>query len=265
MRVIVFVAVAATMGFSSCTKEINIDLNSSDPKIVIEGDITDEPGPYFVKISKTVNFSEANNYPGVSNALVIVSDNTGTIDTLSDMGSGIYKTAKIVGTPGNTYNLSVTIDGKSYSASSTMPAKVSLDSIRFNLFSGPGGSTDNYTVIPVFLDPATRGNAYRFLQTVDGELDGSYIVINDYVTNGTVNQRPIFSQGVEAKLGKSITVEMRCIDAATYTYFYALSQIAGGGPGGGTTPSNPPNNISGNMALGLFTAYTTQKVTQIVK
>jgi hypothetical protein len=256
----------AIFTFASCEKEIEIDLNSTDPKIVIEGNISNNVGPYYVYISKTVNFSETNNYPAVVNAQVIISDNTGTTDTLIEISPGIYRTNKIVGTPGNTYTLKVSAEGKDYIAVSTMPQLVSLDSLRFNVFNNPLGGNENvYTVVPVFTDPATFGNSYRFIQTVNGEEDKSYIVFNDNVNNGSVNQRPIFSAEAEISIGDTVSIEMRCIDNITYTYFYTLSQISGGGAGGGTTPSNPSNNITGNYALGLFTAYTSQKKIEIVK
>jgi hypothetical protein len=51
---------------------------------------------------------------------------------------------------------------------------------------------------------------------------------------------------------------MQCITRETYLYYYTLNQQTGAGPGGGTTPSNPPSNLIGG-ALGLFSAHTVQK------
>jgi hypothetical protein len=249
---------------SSCEKEINIDLNSSDPQFVIEGTITNQPGPYFVKITKTVNFSDGNNFPRVSNASVIISDNLGNSETLTETSPGVYKTNTTTGVPGRTYNLSVTAEGKTFYASSTMPLPVILDSLKFLPFSGPTGG-DNYSTIPVFTDPASESNNYHFLLTVNGIPDKSYILFNDNATNGTVNQRPAFNPQTEIKTGDSVKIEMRCVDLNTYTYFFTLSQIAGNGPGGGTTPTNPPNNFTGDKTLGYFSAHVTQSKTQIVK
>lgn len=250
--------------FSACEKEIDVDLNSSQPQIVIEGNITDQPGPYYVKISKSVNFSDANNFPQVSNALVIISDNTGITDTLTEISAGLYQTNIITGVVGNTYNLSVNVEGKSYYANSTMPNKVTLDSLRFTAFSNPG-SENSYLVVPVYTDPANQSNNYRFVLSVNGVLDKSYIVFDDNVSNGEVNERPIISNSDdEITLGDTVSIEMRCIDDNTYLYFFALGEIASGGPGGGITPNNPPNNIVGNKSLGYFAAYTSQLVTQVV-
>ena len=59
-----------------------------------------------------------------------------------------------------------------------------------------------------------------------------------------------------------VSVEMQCISKSAHLFFYTLSQQSGAGPGGGTAPSNPPNNIIGG-ALGLFSAHTTQ--TKVIK
>ena len=48
----------------------------------------------------------------------------------------------------------------------------------------------------------------------------------------------------------------------TVEYWFSLMQQQGNGPGGGTTPSNPPSNFDNN-ALGYFSAHTTQ-VKQII-
>jgi hypothetical protein len=250
------------LAFCSCKKEINIDLNASEPQTVINGNISNEPGPYYVTISKTVKFSDANSYPPVSGALVIISDNTGIVDTLSEASPGKYQTHFITGIPGNTYRMKVLAEGKYYYATSAMPSPVNLDSIRFETETIAGKV--KYMPIPVFTDPATPGNNYRFIQTVNSKRDKTYFVQNDIVTNGTVNQISLFSPDFEIIASDSVMIEMRCIDLATYNYYFTLAQISGGF-GGQTAPSNPPNNITGDYALGLFEAYTTQKKTQLAR
>lgn len=250
---------------TGCEKEIDIDLNSADPQLVIEGYIDNLQGPYQVKISETVNFSDANDFPGIENAQVIISDDSGNKDTLVYIGEGIYETTFIEGQPGRTYFLEVKIDQQVYSAISTMPEQVELDSLSFSSFAGPIGGGSSYSVTPHFKDPIELGNSYRFLLSVNNELDKTYITSNDNINNGDQNARPIFSIESEINWGDSVAVEMRCIDQPTYLYYFSLAQIVGAGPGGGTTPSNPPNNITGGEALGIFSAYTTQKIVKKVE
>lgn len=247
---------------TSCEKEITVDLNSADQQIIIEGNVTDQPGPYTVKITKTVNFTDDNDnqYPPVTNAVVSISDNTGFSETLTETAPGVYITNQLVGSPLKTYTLKVNAEGKEYQANSTMPAKVNLDSLRFTLIEGgPGsGNGNNYFTIPLYQDPTAKGNNYRFILTVDNVRNDEYFVANDNIQNGKINEQPLRSFDTEVEKGDSVLVEMRCIDLSTYNYFFTLSQIAGNGPGGGTTPTNPPNNITGNKALGYFSAHTVQ-------
>lgn len=257
--------VIAALFFASCTKEIDIDLNTSSPQIVIEGSISDASGPYTVKLSKTINFSEANAYPPVSGALVIISDNTGVTDTLTETVPGLYQTHHLTGTPGNTYTLKVIAEGNQYDAISTMPYKINLDSIQFDLFADPGETGITYAVVPLFLDPAAFGDNYRFFFSANGIPDKSYQVTNDNIGNGSINQQPFFSDDIKFYAGDTVTVTMLCIDVNTYNYYYTLSQISESGPGGGVAPSNPPSNISGNKALGIFSAYTIQTRTAIAQ
>lgn len=256
--------IIAVFLFASCEKEIAVDLNSSSPQIVIEGNISDEPGPYTVKLSKTVNFSNANVYPPVTQALVIIVDNTGVTDTLTETATGLYQTHSIIGTQGNTYTLKVVAEGKQYEAVSTMPYKVMLDSIQFDPFNNPGSTKNAFAVVPRYFDPIVQGNCYRFFFSTNGLLDKSYQVTNDNIGNGSINKQPFWSDDVEFLEGDTVKVTMLCIDVTTYNYYYTLSQITESGPGGGATPSNPPNNITGNKALGIFSAYTTQTKTTIV-
>ncbi len=263
MKKLFISCIALTILFSYCTKEIEVDLNTADPKIVIEGNITNEAGPYTVKISKTVNFSEPNSFPPVSGALVTISDNVGVIDTLSETSPGLYKTSILAGIPGRTYNLKVVTEGKSFFAVSTMPQPVNLDSLAFELFTSSGNTGGpEYLTLPVFMDPPATVNSYRFIQTVNDKLDKTYFVLNDNTFNGLENDQLLFNPDSEIVSGDTVSVEFRCTDKSTYDYFYTLSQVSDGPFS--TTPSNPPNNITGNIALGIFSAYTLQRKSKIV-
>jgi hypothetical protein len=265
MKKIIMIVISVIM-MSSCEKEIELDLNSSNPKYVIEGEIPQNELAT-VKITKTVNFSDSNNFPTVKGAIVTITDEIGTTEQLIETSTGIYKTQKLKGSEGKTYTLSVKADGNTFTAKSTMPKAVKLTGLKTSLssFAPPGASSsDNYIVFPQFIDPAALGNSYRFIQIRNGELDKSIIIANDNIGNGKPNSRPIFSQNFDIKLGDTITVEMRCIDVLVYDYFFSLNAIQGNGPGGGTTPTNPVSNISGG-ALGYFSAFTGEKVSAVVK
>jgi hypothetical protein len=265
MRKILFL-LASLVTFSSCQKEIEIDLNSTNPQYVVEGIITDQVEKYSVKITKTVNFSDPNTFPAIRGARVTIADNAGNTETLTETSAGIYQTQKLQGTSGRTYTLTINAEGKTFTAQSTMPAKVSLSGIKIapSTFIPPGGDKDVYAATPQFTDPAGLGNNYRFIQSTQKETDKSIIIANDNVDDGRPNNRPVLSRDFKVKLGDTYNLEMQCIDKATYDYFNSLNLSSGNGPGGGTTPTNPVNNIQGG-ALGYFSAHTVQKMSIVVK
>ena len=241
-----------------CEKEIKLPLDENQSMLVIDAVVTDEAGPYYVKLTKSVAVSDDSKFPEVANALVIMKDNFGLSDTLKYSNKGLYLTDKIKGEYGNTYFLEVMLDGKKYTAQSTMPNKVPLDSLTINYLTF--FSEAQYSVIPMYTDPITLGNNYRFIQKINDTLDKTYYIFNDNLNNGKENRRPLNSDAdsLKVKLNDIVSVEMQCISSPTYLYFYSLRQIRGAGPGGGTTPTNPPSNIIGG-ALGIFSAHTVQR------
>jgi hypothetical protein len=46
----IFLIIVSLFLVTSCEKEINLDLEDQSGQIVIEGNVTDQAGPYFVKL-----------------------------------------------------------------------------------------------------------------------------------------------------------------------------------------------------------------------
>ena len=244
--------------FASCEKVIELDLDNVESKLVVEAVITDQPGPHYVKLSKSVNFNEPSVYPYVDNALVVITDNTGVVDTLQYTENGIYQTSEIEGVVGRMYDLKVIVDDQTYTSRSVMPAKVNLDTnVVIDFQFGP--SLLKY-IIPIYKDPVELGNKYRFILTVNGQRDKDFLLINDNVNNGQYNGQPLRSSDITLKSGDVVQVEMQTINEEIYNYYYTLDQITARGGGGGSTPANPPSNITGG-ALGNFSVVTTQTKT----
>lgn len=266
----IFLIILSLFLVTSCEKEIDLDLDDQSGSIVIEGNVTDQAGPYYVKITKSVAFTQTNQYPGIENAKVILSDNTGQTETLLYVGNGMYQTSTFAGQSGRTYTLKIQAEGKEYSAKSTMPQAVSFDGLDQDSFA-VGGET-SYTLLPVFTDPPALGNRYLFNFTVNNKPKKYFSEFADNVNNGMPNQRPIIlpnddgdePDDVKVVIGDTIHVEMNCIDDNVYTFYSALLQLMGGGAGGGVTPANPPSNIS-NGALGYFSAHTVSKRSIVIQ
>ncbi len=257
----------AALTFSSCTKIIELDLNTADPQIVVDARLSDDPtDKATVQLSKTVNFTATNTFPAVSSAVVVIKNRTtGEMDTLKETSAGLYQGSKLVGKVGNTYDLTILTGGKTITATSTIPRKVNLDSIS-TLKQSFFGNTQ-ISLIPRYIDPKGIGDNYRFILSVNGKVKKNIFTFNDELSDGELNGRPLFGGGGdddEIKIGDTVTLEMRCIDAPNYLYFTSMAEGSGGPNSDSATPTNPVTNLNGAI-LGYFSAYTTQKKTITIK
>lgn len=244
--------------FASCEKVVDLDYKGNQSRIIIEGNITNEPGPYYVKITKSIGLTETGSYPTIDNATVTVGDDAGNNEPLTPLGKGMYRTNTLVGTEGRTYTLTVQAESQAYTAQSTMPQQVAFDSIKIETDIITGET--EYSIIPVYADPLPKGNHYRFVLWINNKLVNQHLVQNDEVKNGVTNasRLEINDNDVEFNPGDSIAIQMQCIDKKVASYYTTLALMGDSGPGGGVTPNNPPGNIS-NGALGIFSAHTIQK------
>ena len=263
----IFLIIISLFLVISCEREIDLNLEDQSGNIVIEANVTDQAGPYTVRITKSVSFTQSNTYPGIENAQVTLSDDLGQTENLQHIGDGIYQASSFQGQSGRTYTLKVQTDGKEYTSQSKMPEAVEFQGLEQDSFMVAGETS--YTLLPIFVDPPALGNRYLFTYSVNDNPKKYFSEFSDNVNNGAPNQRPLILPNddedgdVKVKVGDKITVKMQCIDDAVYTFYSALLQLSGGG-GGGVTPTNPPSNIS-NGALGYFSAHTVSVKTIVIE
>ncbi len=246
------------LALCSCQKVIDVDLNSSSPKIVIEGNVNDSGLPAIVKISRTVNFDQSNVFPPVSGANVRLTDNAGFAQTLNETSPGVYQTGGPVGTPGRTYMLSVTAAGTTYTASSTMPAAVPIQDL--SVINGPFNS---HLVQVRYHDPAGVANYYRFVMIKNGAIRTRSFLVNDRGSDGETVNHILFGLSDSLGSGDRIQLDLQCVDRDIYEYFTALDRIIGEGAGQSLAPANPPTNFT-NQPLGYFSAYSVRSQNMIV-
>jgi hypothetical protein len=254
-KLALLIIVAASI--TSCTKIINVDLKNAEPQLVIEGIVTNSSTAK-VNILQTVKFSSSNVFPAVSGAIVTIADNTGGTFILAETAAGTYTNSSLIGVPGRTYNLSVTLNGAIYKAVSTMPVQVNLDTLLFEKIVFIPNSI--WIVKPKYTDPDGFGNYYRFIQKINNVTNPTIWVYDDRLTNNGVSTRPLIQVDSTINTGDTIEVEMQCLDRNTFRYFTVLQNFQQNS----TTPANPDTNISGNV-LGYFSAHTSQKRKQAVK
>jgi hypothetical protein len=252
---------------TGCEKVIDVKLDNAAKKYVIEGVVTDQPGTCMVLLSQTKNFEDDNEFAGVSGARVQITEPGGATTLLTETSAGVYQATGLTGASGNTYELAVTINGQSFTASSTMPQPVNMDSIFVTDDQVIGKARKLVNV--QFKDPAAMSNNYRFIQYVNGLKEQQIFIRNDELTNGNTNLIKLRyprsnNKDNDLQSGDQIKVDMLCIDSAVYKYWYSLNRSATGGGGQmSATPANPVTNITGG-ALGYFSAHTLQSKTMVV-
>jgi hypothetical protein len=260
----IYTLIATTIFFCSCEKVVQVDLNKATPQIVIQGNITNEAGPYTVSITQSVPFDNDNVYPPVSGALVQITDNTAAITKLlTETSPGIYSTGSIIGAAGHSYSLKVQASGKEYTATTTMPAVVPFDSLTFYTNTFFGVTLTN--PVPNYQDPAGVPNYYLFRQYINNKPLSGLFVFEDRLSDGRYISTQLFNDSSYIQKGDTVDVEMWCIEKNIFNYFNQIIESQGrGNTGPVAAPTNPVSNISGG-ALGYFSAHPVQRRRSVYK
>ncbi len=237
----------------SCEEIIKIDLEGTDPMMVIEGYISDRSGPYRVVLTKTTDFFDPSDYPVVSGATVVISGDLGTRDTLIEVNDGVYETTTIMGDHGRTYLLEVMAEGIQYTASARLPERIGIDSIELEYYPETYYYEEAYWLHCHFTDPGDTANFYRIRVFKNDTLDKNVYCIDDKFIDG--NPVDMFIWGDSYLPGDTAILELFSMDEEVYDYFLTLSNLLyTGGDASYSTPANPNTNLS-NDALGYFGAF----------
>lgn len=241
--------------FYSCEKVIDLNLNTSSSQIVIQGNVYDQPGPYIVKLSRSVGFDRPNAFPAVTGAKVTISDDAGNLEVLSEDSTGVYVTSKLQGTPGRTYTLKVETGGQVYTSSSTMPKAAEIDSLYLdkNVFE------DCKQLTFLFKDAAGTKNYYRLIDFINEKKQNAIMTASDLGYDGKTITGTLLYSNEDLMSGDTFTIWLESIDKGVYDYF----RTASSSKGQNSSPANPVSNIS-NGALGYFNACAVRKKTIVI-
>lgn len=241
--------------FSSCEDVIELDLETTEPRLVIEATLDAGNQIATVLISQTNDFYDEDPINTVSDATVSLQSESGNIYQLQEDTAGKYTANNIGISTGELFTISVEVAGEVYEASTRVPQPVVLEEIeRLESFNNPLGDIGDGTVrlAANWNDPENIQNYYRIRAYIDDEFQsGIYTVLSDEFTgDGGPQSIPIRYQFEE---NTTVSLELLSTDAQYFDYFFQLSTATGAGFGS-TTPYNPQGNFS-NGALGYFGIY----------
>ncbi|MVM38897.1 DUF4249 family protein [Spirosoma sp. HMF3257] len=217
-RVISYILILSVL--IGCIDQVNLPIRTEEPRLVVEGQITNEAPPYTVRLTYTGKYGGPTgqnvNDQYVKEAQVSLADDQGHSTGFRAIGQGIYQTTDLTfrGQIGRAYRLSVVMaDGKRYlSTSQQMPDVPVIDSLYVQLGRTEIG-LDQYffRFYAVVKDPANQRNYYRWLAKSYGVIRcGDYnwvptqntevnIASDDYINGNRfdrfVIKSPIYSTG----------------------------------------------------------------------
>ena len=242
---------------TSCTEIVQIDLDSTYTRLVVEGCVTDDSVKHQVLLTLSSDYFSNQAAPRVSDAVVYLDFEDVSLQMEEhDTIPGLYLTPHAFpGVIGTNYSLSINqvdVDEngtyETYHANSTMPGGVVFDSILLNYSSTPFGS--GYEVYMFALDPPSE-DWYGFNFWKNSNLITPLLIDYGIQPDDFYNGKYLFygipigyysDDETEEQLfpGDTVTLELHSIDRAYYDFVGdAQLEIFGNNP----LFSGPPANI----------------------
>lgn len=181
--------------YTSCKDSFVPDIDKYDDLLVVDGRITDAPGPYKITLSKSARVQEFSKFIPYPGCKVSIADNLGNIIMATEHANGKYETDSVTfrAIAGRTYKLTITTpEGESYESTADELLKpVGIQSLYAiqehkddpNLFYG----RDGYQFYINTETPTTKDNflLWNLQCTYKFKTD---FQINTYYDNGQVYQ-----------------------------------------------------------------------------
>tara|TARA_A100000171_G_C2118290_1_gene139179 strand:- start:745 stop:1581 length:837 start_codon:yes stop_codon:yes gene_type:complete len=259
-----YILFSLTVFFVSCEETIDIDTITSEPKVVIDGVLTNNSELNFIKLSYTRGFYSLDPNPSITDALVTVTDDADNevvyIHNPNNDPSKkgyYYPQTPYAGSIWTTYRLKVTVDGVDYTASETMLPVTEIDSLTVIIdeeeMEDPDEEGEFYEVLFYAKEPQDRVDHYLFKFYKNGltlrDFEGDIYFADDDFLGESISGVPTAGY---YKLGQYAKVEMYSITREAFIYYNDLSNLLNNDGGMFTPPpANPRTNLS-NGAFGYF-------------
>lgn len=239
----------------SCEDVINVDLNESAPRLVIDASLNvleDGSASAIVKLSTTTGFFD-NVIPSVDDAQVTIIAEDGTPFPFIFTTNGIY-TSDLIPQPDTDYTLEVIYQGDTYSATQRLVSSVPFDFVEQKDDGGFSGEDIELKIY--FTDPAGVDN-YYFIEVLSEQNDDDRDTTSDEFFDG--NQIFAFYTNEDIEPGDEFLFKQYGVDKQFYNFMLVLLQ-QGSDQGGGpfqTQPATVRGNIVNqddpdNFPLGYF-------------
>lgn len=276
---ILYTLVIISIVTTSCTDVIDVDVQETAPRLVIEASIDWKKGSQgnqqIIKLSMLTPYFDTTVTDIVTGALVkVTNDSNNTMVLFTDQNNGNYTTNSFVPVLNQSYTLEVINNGETYIAHETLMPVSDIE----NIFqSTENGFNDEALEVNIeFYDPADIDNYYFMKFKVMGDLLPDLFAFSDEFTDG--NLISVFYEREEDEdinqnefePGDVVNINLYGVSEQYNNYIELLiSQYDSGGPFSATpvplkgnciNPTKPDNYAFGYFRLTevVETSYTFQ-------
>lgn len=254
-----FPYIAILVSFISCEEVVDIDLHNGNQQLVVSAQFPIDKNNQSLLLSTTGRYSDGAGIGPVSNAIISVIDQDGNSALFTEVAEGKYSISNYSFIPDMRYTLAASDGIHSMEATSTVPAKALIDSIKLEALEFSGFQ---FTVVHVYTaDPAPEANFFRSRLSINNQgFNQSGNVLADVVSNNGVIDVPLTSGPFSP--GDTLMLQLWSMDEAGYQFYKTLNQAANSDPSSTASPFNVSSNVIGG--LGLFTLYQRDEYQYIV-
>jgi hypothetical protein len=251
----------------SCEDVIDVELNTAEPRLVIEASINlleDGSSQSFVKLTTTAPFFD-NEVPFVDSASVVITSENGTVYPFTYTEGGVYQSS-LIPEFGVTYALEIVYNGEIYTASEQLYGVSPLEFVEQR--NDGGFSGEDIELKAFFTDPPGLGNYYFF------EGISNRGVVLDTFFDEFFDGNPIFGFYLVEDLasGDEVVFNLYGVNDQFYNFMFVLLQQSTDMSDGPfeTQPATVRGNVinetnSDNFPLGYFRISEVSTLSYIVE
>ena len=233
--------IIALLFLLSCSDVVELDLNNSDPRLVIDARLElqeDGTTSSIVELTRTAGFYIEEN-PSVTDATVFITEDNGTVHNFTTTGNqGIYTNNTINLQDSNIYTLTIVDQADTYTSSEQLERTSTFTGVEQESFDG---FDDEFLQITAsFDDPAGLGDFYLFKYD---DIDNDQVDIGDDEFIDGNNADTIFFVE-DAVPGTVATIKIMGIDQRCFNFYEVLLQQSGDS---GSPFATQPAVVRGNI------------------
>src|SRR6187549_1717422 len=255
----IIILIALGIIFAACEKPVDLDLKQSEPKIIIEGQVTNNLDYQYVRVTRSAGFYDDGPTPRVTNANVSVKDDLGNEfffshnpENQNDSAGYYLPNVPFTGEIGRTYILTVEVDGEIYTAKDKLFSVSGIDSLSYRINEDeeedPKDGNKFYEVLLFATEPQDEENYYLFKFFRNDSLKVDFDT-DIYFADDKILGEAIDGLGSPVYYGPNdkARIEMYSISRSGYLYYSDLQSLLNNDGG---LFSQPPSNSRTNLSNG---------------